>query len=1423
MFNFNNYKIVETIHSGKKNIIYKAFDITNNNPVILKLINKEYPSFQEIKHLKNEFEIAQNLQDIDGIVKMFDFIDDPNYKMIVMEEIEGKSLKYLIDKEDIDIRDFLKITIKTVEILGKIHRANVIHKDIKPSNIITDKNNNIWIIDFSLSTLFIRENLNMIKADTIEGSLPYISPEQTGRLNKTIDYRSDYYSLGVTFYEMITKTLPFTSQDPLELIHSHITKNPLPPHSIDERIPLSISNIIMKLLSKNQEDRYQSSYGILYDLKECFKQYETNRQIYNFEIAKEDRLEKFQIPEKIYGREEEINKLIQAFNYTLTGNTTVANIKGPSGIGKSTLTNKIKSFISEKKGYFISGKFDKFKQDIPYYALIQVIDDLGNQILIENEESLEEWKKQILGITGNIGKIITDISPIFETIIGKQHNLSEIGTRESQNRFNILMNNFLCLFATKEHPLVIFLDDMQWADNATITLFETLLSDNNKLPLLVIFSYRDNEIDQNKPFLDIIDKITKEKRLFITDIEVHPFKKNNIIEMLKDIFQKSGEEKLNEIADLIMSKTMGNPFFIREFLFNLHSENLISYNNEWIWDIEKIRKSHITDNVIDLMVNKIKKLPEEVLLVIKVSSCIDNWIYFDTLIYATDLPENKLQKYVYFLVNEGMLIKHEYNYQFVHDKVREAAYNICTEEERKKYHYSIGKSILLIYEKEEKKKDKYVFGIVNHWNLCISILKNEEKEKLSILNCQAGNKAKLSGAFSNALSFFNIAVSLLPNDKWESNYKNTFDLYKSQAEVEVLTSNFYNAEKNFSLLLLKSKNKLDTAEAYFLQILKLNNQGNYLEAYELVNKTLKLFGYSIPSKFSPFHLLIEFLKSSFLLFGKDKNKLLNLPDLKDEEKLFVLKIYSFIGIIFLNINNDMLPYLALKTLNLTLKYGNSKNSPTGYIYYGIFLSMILKDIKKSYEFGQIGWDLVIKYNTEINKGKILSFLEVLINYKIENTKKNLDKQIEAFQYSAEVGDLQGIVYSISAYLMNSFLCGIPLDFIQKEMGKYIKYFIDIKEKVSNRFITVLTNLLNELLVENTNDIFVIPESVKENVDIDYLEKENDKLTIICHYILKVITNYINENYESSNAIFLQENKYLKYSMLFIYYPLYLYYKALTIAASYEKFDKKEKKFQIKILDSTIKKFKLYADNNKFNFIQKYLLIKAEYYKIRKKYYQAEQLYNQAIKYAEENEYLNDEAIANECFAKFYFEIGIKNVGILYIQKAYYCYHKLGFSKKVSKFEKKYKNYISQTILPNTLLKKTFSDSTTSSTEALDIDSIMKASVTISGEIEIKRVIEKMMKIVIQSAGADKGILILLNERDELRIEAEAYSEKEEVLLLQSIPLDETEILSESMVRFAFKTIRILNLNDKGVKDIFINDKYLKKYNPKSVLVYPLLK
>lgn len=1444
-----DYRITTKIYESANSVVYQAVANFNSQPVILKVLKEDYPTPSALTRYKQEYEITRSLE-IDGVIEAYNLVPYKNTLAIVLEDFGGVSLDILMGFRKLSLSEFLLIAVQIVEILSEIHAANVIHKDINLSNIVYNpETRQLRIIDFGISTTFTREHPTINSPSVLEGTLAYISPEQTGRMNRALDYSTDFYSLGVTFYKILTQKLPFETNDALELVHCHIAKQPVPPHEVDSEIPQVVSQIVMKLLAKMSEDRYQNALRIKADLEECLTQLQKTGQISDFPIARHDICDRLKISQTLYGRETEIEILRSAFKRIAEcelqqKHVEMMLVSGYSGIGKSALIQELYTTITQHHGYFISGKFDQFQRNIPYSAVVSAFQVLVKQLLTESEAQLLQWREKLLAAFGVNGQVILDLIPEIEKITGSQPPVQRLEPTETQNRFNAVFQRFIEVFCQRLHPLVLFLDDLQWADSASLKLIELMITKNNAGYLLLLGAYRDNEVSSDHLTMITIDRL-REQGAIINSIILTPLEINEINQMLADTLY-CDREAVTSLAELVFQKTSGNPFFINEFFKTIYQENLLIFDRQqrrWQWNITQIKALDITENVVDLMLGKLRKLPETTQKALRLAACIGNSFDLSTLstIYEKsasrtfrDLlsaiqsgaiqPMSELELTSESPIESALFIQ---DYKFLHDRVQQAAYALIDDQQKKVVHLQIGRLLLANLSKEAR--EEKIFTLVDHLNEGRALIKSkDEKIALAELNLQAGRKAKKATAYTASRSYLAVAENEFTEDIWEKHYEMSLILYKELAEVEYLNGDIEQSQFLIEKALRQAKSDLDRTEFYYLQIIQYTLLGKIGEAIDSGRTALRALGIDLPSENLESAFEAELMEYQENLGKQEISLLYNSSEMVVPEKRAALKILIRILPAAWIFNPALMYIVGTKLVNLNIKHGHMEKSPIGYACFGVINAHVLHNYDLAYQHGCLSVKLADKYNDLSSKVGTRQFHACMIMPWLKHIKLSERVNVEGIEAGLQSGDLQPTGYSVTYNLYNLIYQGKNLDLLLKKVDRGLLFSQESHNQWAVNCILSAKILIQNLVGLTRSKSCFDVEEIKE---VDFLEtcQKDQTLAAVCfYYIFKAEVLYL---YGQSLDLSLleQAGEWFDYIPSTISISKHNFYYSLTLTSLHHQSSLGEQERYWQQLKANQQRMKEWADNCPENFLHKYLLVAAEMSRISGQWYQAMNLYDQAIESARKNEFIQNEALANELAAKFWLEQGKEEFAQLYMRKACQGYQIWGAKRKVEVLEETYPQWFSSSSSNRKLATGATASSTTSNRliEALDLTTIMKASQAISGEIVLEDLIEKLMKIAIENAGAQKGFLLLEKEGNWV-IEAEGTVDSDEVHILQSISIGsisvnhQTPLLSASIINYVTRTQENLVLDDAAHEGQFIHDPYIVATQPKSILCTPLL-
>ena len=1414
------YTLVEKIGVAKGSTVHKGKRESDGQTVVIKLLNTENSSPSEVARFKQEYEFIRKA-DIDGIIKTLDLVNYKDGYAIVRENFEGISIGELLKKEKKwNISSFLDVGIKLTKTLGELHKINIIHRDIKPANIIVNRNSGeVKITDFGIAKVITHEDEEIYNPRVIENTLVYISPEQSGRMNRSVDYRTDLYSLGITFYEMLIGEPPFKSADPMELIHSHIARRPTPLNELDAGIPRVVSHIVLTLLLKTPEERYQNAFGLMSDLQEIKRRITQNEKIDDFEIAKNDIPLKFIIPQIIYGREKEIDRLMLSFQRVSAGACELMLVSGHPGIGKSALINEIHKPIVERKGYFISGKYDQFRREVPYSAIIQAFNGLIGRILTESEEKIQVWRKELVQALGNNGKFITDILPKLELIIGKQPPLPELDENEGRDLFNLTFKNFMSVFAKSDHPLVLFLDDMQWVDAAGLAYIRKLIADWGIEFFLLIISYRDNEVDSAHPLEIALGKIRK-AGINIESITVGFLNVGTVNKMIYNLLRCSSEESL-PLAELIHKKTFGNPFFVNQFLKMIYDGGMLKFDstNRWRFDMNSIMKMQVTDNVVDLMAKKITKLSGDVQEVLKICACIGNRFDLETISIIFDRSIDETLSKLTIAVEEGLVSLFGDLYVFHHDRIHEATYSLLGEEEKVRMHYRIG-TYLLKNTRKEDLENKLLY-IVSQLNSGRSLVTDKaEKYRLAELNMAAARKARSSNALESSLNFFKKALDLLDENSWEEKYEFTLILHVEAALTSYKNNDNQGMDKYAEIVLNKARDVLDKVSIYGMKILANANQNNPREATRIAIEVLRLLGVNLPKNPGMFHARMGYARIKFNLSGRGIESLGNLPRMTDKHTLAAMVILTRMTMPIMTTLPILHMLSTFKRFSISKKCGQVPESIFGYMLLSSIFCGRFNDIDTGYRLSQAALSLAEQLDIKLRYGTVFLFNSFVRFWK-EHMRSILEPLLELHRGLVQIGDIQTSALSLTFYA-GAIYTGMELHDLDREFSEYSSVLSKMKFPFGVVVYQIYRQQIQNLIGLSKNPKRLAGDIFDMEKLIPVLKNADVPILLFIAYLHEIIAAYTFGDMPHAVASCDEAEKYKDSVKEIHVHPIYRMYDSLARLGSYPQADNSLRKRILKRVRNNQKMLKNWAKHAPMNYLHKYHLVEAELIRISGGD-KAFDYYDMAIKEALDNEYIQEAALGNERTATFWLDRGKENLAKAYMGDAIRCYSRWGATGKVECLKKKYPSLISEDSKV-AKISDGISDAEIpahGSTTSLDLSTILKTSQALAAEIDLDKLLEKVMTLAIENAGAEKGFLILENEDDgKLCIEA-AGCVDETVKVMESIPLEASDGLSPAIINYVYKTMENVVLHDARKDARFSNDPYIVKNKSKSVLCSPI--
>ncbi len=1508
---FPGYTVADLIFNNAGTMVFRVEKNDTKEKFVLKTTASDHPSVKQKIKYRHEYEILKILKSsgLKYSVRVMEMGISRHRPFLIMEDLrcsDLESIRKAEGKNPFDVETVLDIGIKTSYGLKELYNARIVHQDIKPGNILYNRDTGILkLVDFSSASAVFSENSNTADSVTNAATLAYMSPEQSGRMNRRIDWRTDFYSLGVTLYELLTGDLPFQYEDPLDMVHAHMAMLPQSPHKINKNIPENLSAVIMKLMNKDADKRYQSANGIKYDLEQCrsfFMEHAVSSMesaasgdflSSSFKPGQKDIADIPVIPQKLYGREKEITILKKGFKKTCRGESRMLLVKGEPGIGKSALVNEVKRSMVQERGYFISGKFDKLKQK-PYGALINAFGELIHHILSEDENRIFTLKKKLINILGANGGIIVDVIPDVELIIGKQKPISETGPVENENRFISVFENFMGAFISRNHPLVIFLDDLQWADPASLNMIKRFLAFKTGY-LYVIAAFRDNEIHHGSPLMIIVEEI-KNNGVKTETIGLSQLGKEDINLLISETLLCKMEES-KPLSCLCLEKTGGNPFFLNQFILSLFDEKLIRLNekcNKWEWDYEKIKLSDLTDNAADLMINKISAMSFNAQKILKYAACIGSVfdlnalsiVYgksmkdtaadlFEVLLKGFILPLDKSYKYISGLPPdlENKSPAQKVRYKFLHDRVHQAAYSLMKEKEKQKIHLKAGNELMkssgisedyfiFCCEKEKKRTgftpwilskskndnnpEEHIFDITDHLNAAEGLItEKNRKQLLAQLNLSAGKKAKKSAAFEQAWSYFKAGIKMLEKNSWSVQYSLSLHLHEQAAETAFLLGNFTDMEDEIKNIIENAETITDMVQVYKIKIQAHTSRHELKQAVETGFLILKKLGVSFPEKSGRLQVYIEYLKTKFILAGKSKEDLINMHTMTDPYAFAALDIMQTMGFSVYVAAPEKAPFFIFKGIYLCVKFGNTAFSSIFYVHYAIFLCGMAQNLQFGYKLGITSLELLEKFHAVKFAAKTKVVFNLFVRHWKEPLKSSLLPLKNTYKNGVQTGDFEFAAAAASQYPYFCYFAGVELSQVAKKALKYNKIIKRLKQKSWQSYNERTWQIVLNLMGCTENPVLVSGDIFDEKTMLYHYKKENDMTGICSLYINKMILGYLFHDYNNAVQNARSAKKHLIALTSHVSIPVFYFYQSLTFAALFNKESNSGRKKILKKLARNQKKMKKWAAASPSNYLHKWCLVEALLQHFSGKDNQAADLYNKAIKGAGKNQYIQEEAIANELASVFYLEKKDVKRAEHHMAEAKYCYETWGAMAKVHFLDKKYPALLSKDTLPRKKKARLYSGtgfymnadaglnmnfpqvSITSGTTVfmdegqLDFNAVLKASRIISGEIRTEKLIASLMEIIVANAGAEKGFLIL-KYNGKMRIEARYTSSGENSIVMESTALENFSDIAKNIINFTIRTKKSVVLGDAVNKGEFTKDPHIMKNRLKSVLSAPLL-
>jgi PAS domain S-box-containing protein len=1386
----------------------------SNGAAPVLLVTAESNSLPCLRRLEHEFGLRGELDDSWSAqpAALLRYNARPS---LVLKDPGGNPLERLLGRP-LDVSEFVRIAIPLARALRRVHERGLIHKDLKPGNILFDESSGgVWLTGFGIASRLLREHQIAESPEVIAGTLAYMSPEQTGRMNRSIDARSDLYSLGIVFYEMLAGTLPFSATDPLELIHCHVARQPMPPDKRLITVPAQLSAIVMKLLAKTAEDRYQTAAGVEADLRRCQSEWAALRQIAPFPPGAGDVPDRLMIPEKLYGRERDVEALLASFERVVaTGTPELVLVSGYSGIGKSSVVNEIHKVLMPSRALFASDKFDHHKRDIPYITLTQAFKSVVQSLLGRSEAELRRWRGALRGAVGANGQLIVNLIPELELIIGIQPMVPDLPPQDARNRFQRVFRRFLMAFAQKEHPLALFLDDLQWVDSATLELLEHLVTHSEMRYLLLIGAYRDNEVALSHPLMHSLATI-RNAGASVEEIVLAPLGLGDVGRLIADAMHCE-PQRVRPLAHLVREKTGGNPFFTVQFLIALGEEGLLAFDSAasaWQWDINRIRGKSYTDNVVDLMAAKLKRLSAATQEVVSQLACLGNVAEIATLTLVHGGTAETLHATLWEAVQAGLVFPLESTYQFLHDRIQQAAYSLIPVERRDEVHLHIGR--VLLSNMKTSELAKRVFDVSNQFNRGAALLvERNEKAQVATINLRAGRKAKASSAYASARTYFSAGAALLDDRDWIGQHELTFSLWLECAECELLSGNFERADQLIGELLQRGASKVEQAGVYNLKVQLHVTKSENLQAVDSALTCLRLFGIDLPAHPTVEQVQAEYRSVSETLNGRPIECLIDLPLITDPELQAAMQVLSVLTPPAYFTDFRLWCLLVCRMVKVSILHGTSGGSAHAYGYFGTMLGPVFHRYPDAHGFTKLARDLVEKHGFIAYQAKV-HYAMGTVAFWSQPIGSAIDLMRETARIAIETGDLTFACYGMLQSVTGRLIRNDPLDAVWCDSQRALDLARESKYSDAADIIQCQQRFIATMRGRTRTFATFSDAQFDETTFEVQLTQDRMRLMIAWYWILKLKARYLSGDYREALAAVDNVKPLLSASAAQVQLLDYFYYGALTMTACYEGGSANDRQAWRELLTAHQEQLREWADSYPPTFADKYALVSAEIARLEGRDLDAMHLYEKAILSAHENGFVQNEGLAHEVAARFYAARGFETSSNGYLQNARSCYLRWGADGKVRQMDLKYPH-----LVPPAAQR---SDSTIGTpVEQLDLATVVKVSQAVSGEIDFDKLIGILMETALELAGGERGLLIL-PRGGEMWIEAEATTVEDRVIVYRSNMRVTPSALAKSVYNYVIRTTESVLLDDASKQGPFAADEYLLRSKSRSVLCLPLVK
>lgn len=1430
----NNYRNLNRIHGSGATVAFRAIRETDGTSVILKMPNTD-PSAGVIARYQHEYDVLHALNG-DGVVQVYDITNQRNMPVLVLEDFQAQSLASWLVDTPFNLLSRLQLAIGICTCIEAVHEQGVIHRNINPSNILINPHTlQVKLADFAVSTQFTYERQEIAAAEQLDGTLAYMSPEQTGRINRPVDTRTDLYAFGITLYEMLTGRVPFEATDPLEVIHAHIARKPPSLCENNRSIPKILSDIVLKCLAKNTEDRYQSAKGLEADLVQCLNTISGDDIAQSFPIGQHDRVLQLNVSRKLYGRETARDTIQSAFHRTAQGATEAVIISGTEGSGKSALLSECVTQWYDKNLYLGKGTFSAFHQGVPYFALGDALGQLVSRLLELPQEQMMTWRKRLQTALGTDARLLVAMIPYLEQLVGPVSGEPDINTAGAKGVLHSALSRFLCQFGNIEQPLVLCFDDLQWADEETLDFLQYLLTEGDISHILVLVTCPDQETHGTEPMMRLLTSL-RSAPIMTSEIIVRFLDKGEVRALLADSFLMPPVE-VSDLAEVLVTKTLGNPYFVHQMIADLYQSHYLVFDTAldcWTWDIDCVRGMDFMTNVVDHLVERLGTLSPDGQSLLMQAACIGD--SFDIKWLALVREEDVQTTYAALqeATGEGFIepvrggamalsgsmaprMEGGLTFRFVHPRVRQTAYEQMPISDRKKMHLRTAQSLYTELSGEEKNRRAY--ELADHYLAAQDLLMSDDQAIVAAEAClNAGRTSLKMVAFEVASRYFTTGTALISANIWNESYELAFGLHFELARSEYACGHYERTLELCDFMCSHVTVTVDKLEVYGLQMYVYTTRGQIAEIQSLGREALRLCGIDVPSRINRRMVLRKYQIVKDLISNLTTEELLSLPDLSDPLLRQAQRMLTMLS----NWADDNLKiFLYLHSAELSICNGVGPAS-----WLGMFALIYLMDVRRredleeAVELGRVGLKIAERFAEEHAKLNSMGMFSTYLNHWSHHLKTTSDSLELYYELVSSLGLRSYALLHSFGWSFARLSCGDALAEIELQAEEFLS-----QSKIQG--ITIPVPLLG-CLIETVSVLQGHGHSTLETKRVQ--EQPKDRFVIddiLARSLLDTMRFCLLEDNSPgplsgtfTNLQWINERSEVVDFLI----PELIFFQGLVLTSRYVEVDDLEQmKLKLCIRDR-LRLLRMWADMCPDNYHHKHLLVLAEYRRLMGKRHEAADLYDEAIESAKAYGFVQNEAIANECAAKFYLAQGKERVASAYLTESRYLYERWGAHGKVHQLNDKY---------PHLLRSQGASDSSgtsgtgpeapelaNSTSSALDLATVLKASQAISSEIKLNQLLSTMLSLVIENAGAEKGYWIL-EQNEDWRITTSSTVDGHS-LEIQNDSLHQTDQVSFGIVQYTIRTQEVVVLENANKEGRFVRDPYIRKAGVKSVLCFPVV-